>query len=293
MALAVGLKFHPDEFARFFQPADFDLAEKDFCVALDERTGQERIGYVDCVEGRAPCQFEHLKPIVRLATEDEIVRWHALLRRQRDSLSLARTKVVEHGLSMKLISVQFDDAQNIVHFNFTADHRIDFRDLVRDLAGQFKARIELWQIGARKGGAEKDGFGVCGQRMCCTCWMKDYPPVSVRHARNQDISLTPPKLAGQCGRLRCCLRYEYDGYCEMRREAPPVDGRVRDAAGREGVVVDRNLLTRKAQVMFEGARLEWQTFGELTILARPAKERLPKPPPVPEDEDEAIPEDGD
>lgn len=123
--------------------------------------------------------------------------------------------------------------------------------------------------------------------------MKDYPPVSVRHARNQDISLTPPKLAGQCGRLRCCLRFEYDCYCELRREAPPVDGKVRDGAGREGAVVDRNLLTGKAQVMFEGGRLEWQTFGDLTILARPAREKLPKPAPVAEDEDETIPEDGE
>ena len=266
MVFAIGIKFDPDSFPKFYRAPDGPIEENDFCVVRDSDGGPERIGFVSCFEGRCARHAESLRPIGRLATTEEIDQWHRICRRRRDALTLARGKVVEHGLPMKLISVSFNDDQNIVLFNFTADHRIDFRELVRDLAGVFKARIELWQIGSRQGAAEKGGFGHCGMALCCAQWMKNFPPISIRQARDQDIGHAPPKLSGLCGRLRCCLKYEHDTYCQLRQGAPPVGASVRDDTSREGTIVDRNLLTQNALVQFDKTRMEWLAFSRFTVL---------------------------
>lgn len=265
MPIAVGIKLDPESFPKFFNPADFRLDENDFCVVRDEQ-GHEQVGYVVCFEGRCAMHMERLASIVRMAGEEEIGHWHDTCRRGHEALVLVRSKVVEHGLPMKIISVQFKDEQNIVIFYFTADHRIDFRELVRDLAGTFKSRIELWQIGSRQGSAEKDGYGHCGQRLCCATWMHNFPPISIRQAREQDINHSPPKLSGLCGRLRCCLHFEHETYCALRQGATPVGATVCDHGGREGQVIDRNLITGQALVQFEKSKMEWLTFARLTVL---------------------------
>lgn len=285
MPIAVGVKFDPESFPKFFKPLELLLEENDFCVVKDEQ-GCERIGYVSCFEGRCSCHIGHLSPVLRLATEAEVDHWHHVSRRQREALVIARGKVVDHALPMKLISVNFNDEQNVVVFYFTADHRIDFRELVRDLAGIFKARIELWQIGSRQGAAEKNGFGHCGRHLCCASWMKSFPPVSIRQARDQDINQAPPKLSGQCGRLRCCLRYEHESYCEMRKEATPLGAHVRDEIGREGNVVDRNLITGLALVQFEKTKVEWLAFATLKVLNAGANGKDNSP--LAEEEDETL-----
>jgi cell fate regulator YaaT (PSP1 superfamily) len=291
MALVVGIKFDPDSFPKYYRPSDFPLEENDFCVVPHEGKGPaERVGYVTCFEGRCTGQAERLAPITRLAKEEEIDQWHLLCRRRREALATARAKVVDHALPMKIISVQFDDEQNIVLFNFTADHRIDFRELVRELAGIFKARIELWQIGSRQGAAEKDGFGHCGMRLCCVSWLKNFPPISIRHARDQDINQPPPKLSGQCGRLRCCLRYEHETYCRLRHDAPPLGAAVRDNLEREGQVIDRNLLTEMALIKFEEAEMEWLAVNRLT-WTRGADEAQPALAPVAEEDEPVAEED--
>jgi len=294
MSLAVGIKFDPDSFPKFFRPADLLLEENDFCVVRDGKPPLPRVGYVTCFEGRCPHQIERLGTVERFATEEEIDEWHRLCRRRSEALTIARGKVVDHGLPMKIISVKFDDEQKVVLFFFTADHRIDFRELVRDLAGVFKARIELWQIGSRQGAAEKDGFGLCGQPVCCSTWMKSFPPISIRQARDQDINQPPPKLSGLCGRLRCCLRYEHEGYCKMKKGAPALGSAVRDASDREGVVVDRNLLTGVVVVQFEKTKAESLRFDQVMVL-RPAAGGAPReealPPPAEEDDEPIISED--
>jgi cell fate regulator YaaT (PSP1 superfamily) len=285
MAFAIGIKFDPDQFARFFKaPDDLKVEENDFCIVRDRERGLPQIGYVSCFEGRCPSQIERLPVVERRASNDEISQWHDNCRRSRQALSLVRAKVQEHGLPMKINSVIFDDAQNEVVFHFSADRRIDFRELVRDLAGQLKARIELWQIGSRRAASEQDGFGHCGQRLCCASWMKGFPAVSIRHVREQDIAQAPPKLSGFCGRLRCCLRFEHDTYCELRKDAPSVGAKVRESAqtqgsgaGREreqpgddpqtlGVVLERNLLRGEAYVQFGEEKPRWVAFNHLTVI---------------------------
>lgn len=273
MAYAVGIKFDPDSFPVYFKPLAEPLDENDFCVVRDPEKGAELIGYVACFEGRCECHTRHLPPIVRRATDEEVDQWHRRSRRHKEALATARVKVVEHGLPMKLINVRFNEEQNVVLFYFTADHRIDFRELVRDLAGVFKARIELWQIGSRQGAAEKNGFGHCGRHLCCASWMKAFPPISIRQARDQDINQSPPKLSGLCGRLRCCLKFEHEAYCELRKGAPALNGKVRDESGREGHLVDRNLLTGMALVHFEKSKLEWLEFAKLKALGHNGKEQ--------------------
>lgn len=289
MVFAIGLKFDPDSFPQFYRAPEMPLEENDFCVVRDAEGGPERVGYVASFEGRCACHASHLRPIERLATVEEVEQWHHLARRRREALATARGKVVEHGLPMKLISVSFNDEQNVVLFNFTADHRVDFRELVRDLAGTFKARIELWQIGSRQGAAEKCGFGHCGMPMCCAQWMKNFPPISIRQARDQDINHAPPKLSGLCGRLRCCLKYEHDTYCELRRGAPAVGAQAREPGGREGHIVDRNLLTQTALVQFDRTHQEWIDFGQLQVLGGGNREDAA----APEDEEVALAEEQD
>lgn len=291
MVFAIGIKFDPDSFPKFYRAPEGPIEENDFCVVREADGGPERVGYVSCFEGRCCWHAERLRPIERMATPDEVDQWHRLCHRRRDALAIARGKVVEHGLPMKIITVNFNDEQNIVLFNFTADHRIDFRELVRDLAGVFKARIELWQIGSRQGAAEKGGYGHCGMALCCAQWMKSFPPISIRQARDQDINHAPPKLSGLCGRLRCCLKFEHEHYCHMRQGAPPVGALVRDASEREGTVVDRNLLTQTALVQFDRTRVEWIEFVKLMVVCAGSTTK-DEPAPA-EDEDIPVASDED
>ena len=270
MALAVLVKIDPDEPPLFYRlETVLPLDSGDFCLvcAPDARPGDTKIGYVTGFERRCEVQMRHLGRLLRRATPEEIDQWHLLRERQQEALAVARARSIERGLQMKFLSVRLNDQLNIVTFHFTADRRVDFRELVRDLAAHFRARIELWQVGSRRGAADRDGCGICGQQFCCTRWIREFPAVSMKHVREQDLAnQTPQKLAGSCGRLRCCMRYEHAGYAEALAGAPSVGCAV-CCAERGGTVIDRNLLKRTAYVRFEGAsRGEWVDFVELRQL---------------------------
>jgi cell fate regulator YaaT (PSP1 superfamily) len=144
---------------------------------------------------------------------------------------------------MKITNVRFDEKKNKVIFNFTADKRVDFRELVRDLASALKSRIELWQIGVRDEAKMIDGLGVCGRRLCCANFIKNFVPITIRMAKDQDIILSPSKLSGVCGRLMCCLAYEEEHYQELSEGAPPIGATIK-TKDTEGLVIDRNLLSQ-------------------------------------------------
>ncbi|MEN6625654.1 MAG: regulatory iron-sulfur-containing complex subunit RicT [Candidatus Sumerlaeia bacterium] len=294
MALTAIVKFSSDQFPVPCRIDDqqIELDEHDFCLVLEPQ-GIQRVGYVMSFERRCAAQVAHLGKVLRIANDAEIVHWHEDQERRQEALVVARARVAERNLPMKIISVTFDDAQNVVLFNFTSDRRVDFRELVRDLASHFRARIELWQIGSRQGAADKDGFGVCGNRICCASWIhSQYPPVSMRHVRDQDLAnQTPQKLAGLCGRLRCCLRYEHDNYCNKLQGAPAVGVHVRHAGdGREGVVIDRNLLLSRALIKFNTSRGEWVTFDRLCGVGQSQSAPPPPQPDENEEIDEVLPE---
>ena len=156
-------------------------------------------------------------------------------------------KVEKHGLDMKLVDVEYTFDNSKVIFYFTADGRVDFRELVKDLAGVFKMRIELRQIGVRDVAKMLGGIGCCGKDLCCASWLSDFHPVSIKMAKVQNLSLNPAKISGVCGRLMCCLKYENDVYSEMKKGMPDVGERIRTKEG-NAVVVDTSILENKIKV---------------------------------------------
>jgi len=243
------LKFGEEQMPRFYLLGDLELGPGGFCVV--PRDEWEAVGFIASIRAH-PCpmsdQCNHYPRVIRAATDEEIARWRQRRVREREAMIICKQKVAEHGLPMKVSTVEIDESHNKVVFHFTADKRVDFRALVRDLAATLRARIELWQIGVRDEAKIIDGFGVCGERLCCAGYFREFKPISIRMAKNQDIALAPSKLSGSCGRLMCCLAYEEPTYVEMAHGMPPVGALVR-TAGLEGIVVDRHILRQTIQVM--------------------------------------------
>ncbi|MCM2271783.1 MAG: hypothetical protein NDJ18_04420 [candidate division Zixibacteria bacterium] len=161
------------------------------------------------------------RSILRPAGADDKRRKGELARKELDCRKEFYQLIRKHGLPMKVVDVECQYDGNKITFFFTADHRVDFRSLVRDLASRFRTRIELRQIGVRDEARRNDGYGICGQRQCCNTFIREFAPISTSHAREQDLSLNPSKISGNCGRLLCCLRYEVDGYIETKKRFPP------------------------------------------------------------------------
>ena len=191
-----------------------------------------------------------LKPIVRIATDADIKRAEENKKREPQSFSIALKKIEEHGLDMKLIDVEHTFDGSKILFYFTADGRVDFRDLVKSLAGIFKTRIELRQIGVRDEAKHLGGYGICGKQLCCSSFLEEFHPVSIKMAKEQGLSLNPTKISGVCGRLMCCLNYEQEGYEHMLAKMPGVGSIVDTAEGR-GVVTDIFVLKGILKVKIE------------------------------------------
>ena len=191
-----------------------------------------------------------LKPIIRKATDKD---WETVLEnreKEQKAFSACNEKIEKHDLDMKLVDVEYTfDAKKII-FYFTADGRVDFRELVKDLAGVFRTRIELRQVGVRDQAKFIGGIGPCGRECCCSSFLGEFHPVSIKMAKDQNLSLSPTKISGLCGRLMCCLNYEHEHYKYMKTKMPPIGARVKtpDASG---VVVDNNPITEKVKVKTE------------------------------------------
>ena len=175
-----------------------------------------------------------IKRVVRKATMEDITTWQGARNREDDTLSEARKIVAEHRLEMKLGDVEFQGDGSKCTFYYTAEQRVDFRELVRSLAAAFKVRIEMRQIGARQESARLGGIGVCGRELCCSTWLTDFRSVSTGAARYQQLSLNPQKLAGQCGKLKCCLNFELDQYKEAVAQFPPPSTKLMTRKGKAG-----------------------------------------------------------
>ena len=230
---------------------DLDLKVDDFCVI--NHNGHEETGFVRSYAYDAPSPSESEEPdkgteaeplprVLRRATSHEVRSWHFIRRREEEAMAICKEKAAKHGLEMKISNVELDDRQRKVVFYFTADKRVDFRELVKDLASTFRARIELWQIGVRDEAKRMSGIGICGCALCCAMWMREFAPVSIRCAKAQDLQFSPARLSGICGRLRCCLSYEHEQYVDMGKDFPTVGAIVDTEKHGEGRVVERNLL---------------------------------------------------
>ena len=241
MTDVVGVKFKDVGKMYYFSPGDNQVVMGDN-VIVETARGLE-FGTI-CRERTSVDESElvaPLKSIIRIATDADRKKHADNLAKKDNALRLCQEKIDAHGLEMKLIDVEYTFDNSKVVFYFTADGRVDFRELVKDLASVFRMRIELRQIGVRDEAKMIGGVGSCGRGLCCSTWLRDFEPVSIKMAKVQNLSLNPTKISGICGRLMCCLKYENDIYNELKKGMPNVGERVRTPDG-IGVVTDINIL---------------------------------------------------
>lgn len=247
MVKVAGVRFKTAGKVYYFDPDELDVKTGD-SVIVETARGMEfgtvtmDVCDVDESEIVAP-----LKKIIRIANEKDHKQHIENVKKKERAMALCQEKIDKHGLVMKLIDVEYTFDNSKVVFYFTADGRVDFRELVKDLAGVFKMRIELRQIGVRDEAKMLGGIGSCGRALCCHSWLSDFEPVSIKMAKVQNLSLNPAKISGICGRLMCCLKYENDIYMEFRKGMPDVGERVKTPDG-TAKVVDTNLLERTVKV---------------------------------------------
>lgn len=241
MKKIITVKFKKTGKAYYFDPLDFDIKKGD-CVIVETSRGTELgtvvsgISTIDDSELKAP-----LKGVLRIATERDLERRAENKRREAEAFEICRQKIGAHKLDMKLVEVEYTFDGSKILFYFTADGRVDFRELVKDLANVFRTRIELRQIGVRDESKTLGSIGVCGRSLCCSEWLDDFMSVSIKMAKEQGLSLNPSKISGACGRLMCCLKYEQDTYEDIMRRMPKPEQKVKTPDG-IGTVVSVELL---------------------------------------------------
>lgn len=194
-----------------------------------------------------------LKPVIRLATEKDLLQVEANHKKEKDAFGICEEKIAKHNLGMKLVDVEYTFDGNKILFYFTADGRVDFRELVKDLASVFKTRIELRQIGVRDEAKMLGGIGICGRPFCCNTFLGEFQPVSIKMAKEQGLSLNPSKISGTCGRLMCCLKYEQNVYDELLASTPAQGSYVSTSDGK-GYVTEVNLFKGSVKVLLDSQK---------------------------------------
>ena len=259
MIRIVGVKFKENGKVYHFDPADLPLKLGMFVIVETARGleyGEVTVPVTDIPDEDL---VSPLKKVVRVATPADTRQVEANRRKEKEAFDICVQKIEKHGLEMKLIHVEYSFDANKILFYFTANGRVDFRELVKDLAGIFRTRIELRQVGVRDEAKMMGGLCVCGRPLCCSTFLNDFQPVSIKMAKEQGLSLNPAKISGTCGRLMCCLKYEQDSYEALHKITPPVGSLVKTPRG-NGTVVTAGLLSGKLRVRLEGS--ENGTFEE-------------------------------
>ena len=299
MTEVVSVRFKNKGKLYFFAPNGLDIADG-AAVVVETAKGLE-LG--NCIYGNHWVTDERvvppLRPVVRIATEDDLRISKQNKLREKEAFAICQKKIAAHGLDMKLVDVEYNFEGNKIVFFFSSEGRVDFRELVKDLAGVFRTRIELRQIGVRDEAKMLGGLGICGRPFCCSQFLDDFAPVSTKMAKTQSMSLNPTKISGSCGRLMCCLRYEQEAYEELVKNVPKNGAFVQTTQG-YGNVAQVNLLRQKVKVRLDGADQSIKTFEPWEVAAVPGGrpkpgEPLPvvlKPRPDAENapaEDESVP----
>ena len=241
MAIIIGVKFKGAGKVYYFDPDESILNAGDYVVLETSRgieCGTVTFGNREISDDGLN---RPLKKIIRPATAEDIARLEENRKKEEKAYSICLKKIIEHNLKMKLVTVEYTFDNNKILFYFTADGRVDFRELVKDLAGIFRTRIELRQIGVRDESKMLGGLGICGREFCCKGFLSDFQPVSIKMAKEQGMSLNPVKISGTCGRLMCCLKYEQEAYSDLLKKTPKIGAYVSTPDGK-GTVVDQNLI---------------------------------------------------
>lgn len=251
MTKVIGVRFRTAGKIYFFDPVRFHIKKGDH-VIVETARGIEFGTVVS-----APREVEEdkviqpLKPVLRIATAKDVEQEEVNRAKEKDAFKICLEKIQKHGLEMKLIDAEYTFDNNKVLFYFTADGRIDFRELVKDLAAVFKTRIELRQIGVRDETKIVGGIGICGRALCCHTHLSEFIPVSIKMAKEQNLSLNPTKISGVCGRLMCCLKHEEETYEELNRRLPSVGDYVTTEDGLKGEVHSVNVLRQLVKVIVD------------------------------------------
>jgi cell fate regulator YaaT (PSP1 superfamily) len=249
MRKAVAVKFRTAQKHYYFDPGDLELVSGDDIVVETVRgmeVGKVRGEIFDMDDNEIG---KNLSAITRKATGEDLEKEHANLAKCKEAIRVCKERILDFGLEMKLIDAEYTFDGSKLVFYFTADKRVDFRELVKDLAGYFRMRIELRQVGVRDEARLLGGFGSCGRELCCKSWLEDFEPVSIKMAKVQNLSLNPGKISGCCGRLMCCLKYENDVYQELKKDLPE-QGEVVDGPMGAARVIESSIFKGRVKVKY-------------------------------------------
>ncbi len=278
MTQIIGVRFRAAGKIYYFDPADLDI-EAGTHVIVETARGVE---YGQVVLGRREIEetkdLPPLKPIIRLATPEDDEQVLKNTAKEKEALAVCAEKVKKHGLEMKLIGCEYTFDNSKLLFYFTADGRVDFRELVKDLATVFHTRIELRQVGVRDETKLRGGIGICGRELCCHTYLSEFIPVSVKMAKEQNLSLNPTKISGNCGRLMCCLKHEEEAYEYLNSRLPNLGDMVHTPDGLTGEVTDLNVLKQKVKVIVhvngsDGDEKEIREYKAEELRFKPRKQR--------------------
>mgnify|MGYP000789706170 CR=1 FL=1 len=250
MAEVIGVRFKNMGKVYYFDPNSEKLSADDHVVVETARgveCGEVVLADREMEESKLNSP---LKTVIRLATKKDFEMIEKNKKKEKEAFAICEEKIRKHGLKMDLVDVECTFDNNKLLFYFTAENRVDFRELVKDLAGMFRTRIELRQIGVRDEAKMIGGLGICGRPFCCGSFLGGFQPISIKMAKEQGLSLNPVKISGTCGRLMCCLKYEQEAYLDLLRTTPKVNAVVSTPDGK-GVVIDQNLLTGKLTVRLD------------------------------------------
>ena len=281
-AEVVDIQFRPGQKIYYFDPNGIPCKAGDH-VIIDTARGPE---FGICVSGNHKIAMREvvspLRPVLRLTTphDERVIQENRA--KEKQAYEACMKKIAEHGLDMQLVSAEYAFDGSKILFFFTADERVDFRELVKNLASMFHTRIELRQIGVRDKAKMVGGLGICGLPFCCASFLEDFQPVSIKMAKTQNLSLNPTKISGTCGRLMCCLKYEQDAYEDLIRTSPKLDSFVDTPEGR-GTVIELDLLRQRVKVRMEDSPETVSVFPNAEIAVLRSGKAKKNDPPIPAD----------
>ena len=283
MTKVIGVRFKANGKSYYFSPGELELQQGDHVIVETARgteCGEVAKGPHDVPDSSI---VKPLKTVTRMADAVDVRRMQQNRADEKRAFSVCEERIAKHKLDMKLVDVEYTLDRNKILFYFTADGRIDFRDLVKDLAGVFRTRIELRHIGVRDESKMLGGLGICGQPFCCSRFLRDFQPVSIKMAKEQGLSLNPAKISGSCGRLMCCLAYEQPAYEYLNRITPGVGSIVKTPEG-VGAVVETNVISGTLRVRMDPPATGFKTFHKDECQYLRGGKRAPiAPDPEPEE----------
>lgn len=277
MVTVIGVRFKKAGKIYYFDPDNIDTENVDHVIVETSRG----IEFGNLVINKRQVPDDKvvfpLKKVLRIATEEDISIHNENQLKKKKAFEVCQEKIITHKLEMKLIDAEYTFDNNKVIFYFTSDGRVDFRELVKDLASVFRTRIELRQIGVRDEAKMINGIGACGFGLCCANWLGDFEPVSIKMAKEQNLSLNPTKISGVCGRLLCCLKYEHETYIELKKEMPS-DGDIVETPNGKAIVINTQTIREliKVRLILSEKDGKFQYDDDISIFHKKEVTRLQK-----------------